>query len=74
VAALGGGGEKNSTKVQKMLTSQIFAVMFLVTSTSSETQKFVKLTFFAPWLNFFHHPPQELPHTTLDIPTKFHEV
>jgi hypothetical protein len=31
---LGEGCEKNSTKVQKMLTSQIFAVMFLVTSTS----------------------------------------
>ena len=26
-------------------------------------------------LNFFHPPPpQQLPHTTVDIPTKFHEV
>jgi hypothetical protein len=40
----------------------------------------VNLTFFAPWvtmataaiLNFFN--PQKLPNTTVDIPTKFHEV
>ena len=50
-------------------------------------QKFVKfgvnLTFFAPWLPwqrppfwiFFQtSPPQKMPHTTVDIPTKFHEV
>ena len=47
-------------------------------------QKFVKfgvnLTFFAPWLPWQRPPfwiffnPQKLPHTTVDIPTKFHEV
>ena len=47
-------------------------------------QKFVKfgvnLTFFAPWLPW-QRPPfwifstlQKLPHTTVDIPTMFHEV
>jgi hypothetical protein len=25
-------------------------------------------------LNLFNPPPQKLPHTTVDIPTKFHEV
>jgi hypothetical protein len=25
-------------------------------------------------LNFFNHSPPKLPHTTVDIPTKFHEV
>ena len=47
-------------------------------------QKFVKfgvnLTFFAPWLPWqqpsfwIFSTPQKLPHTTVDIPTKFHEV
>ena len=47
-------------------------------------QNFVKLkvnlTFFAPWLPWQRPPfwiystPQQLPHTTVDIPTKFHEV
>ena len=49
-------------------------------------QKFVKfgvnLTFFAHLcyhgnghqFEFFQTPPQKLPHTTVDIPTKFHEV
>ena len=47
-------------------------------------QNFVKfgvnLTFFAPWLPWQRPPfwifstPQKLPHTTMDIPTKFHEV
>ena len=48
-------------------------------------QNFVKwevnLTFFAPWLPWqqppfwiFSTPTQKLPHTTVDIPTKFHEV
>ena len=50
--------------------------------TGNITAKFVKfgvnLTFFAPWfvtaaiLKFFNL--QKLPHTTVDIPTKFHEV
>ena len=40
----------------------------------------VNLTFFAPWLPWQRPPfwifstPQKLPHTTVDIPTKFHEV
>ena len=40
----------------------------------------VNLTFFAPWLPWQWPPfwifstPQKLPHTTVDIPTKFHEV
>jgi hypothetical protein len=42
----------------------------------------VNLTFFAPWLPW-QQPPfwifstpskKKLPHTTVDIPTKFHEV
>ena len=47
-------------------------------------QNFVKLevnlTFFAPWLPWQRSPfwifstPQKLPHTTVDILTKFHEV
>jgi hypothetical protein len=47
-------------------------------------QNFVKLevnlTFFAPWLPWQRPPfciffnPQKLPHTTVDIPTKFQEV
>ena len=47
-------------------------------------QNFVKLevnlTFFAPWLPWQRPPfwiffnPQKLPHTMVDIPTKFHEV
>ena len=47
-------------------------------------QNFVKfglnLTFFAPWLPWQWPPfcifpnPQKLPHTTLDIPTKLHDV
>ena len=47
-------------------------------------QNFVKfrvnLTCFAPWLPWQRSPfwiffnPQKLPHTTVDIPTKFHEV
>ena len=47
-------------------------------------QNFVKLevnlTFFAPWLPLQRPPfwmcstPQQLPHTTVDIPTKCHEV
>ena len=38
------------------------------------------ITFFAPWLPWQWPPfwicstPQNLPHTTVDIPTKFHEV
>jgi hypothetical protein len=40
----------------------------------------VNLTFFAPWLQWQRPPilicstPQQLSHTTVDIPTKFHEV
>jgi hypothetical protein len=40
----------------------------------------VNLTFFAPWLPWQRPPflifstPQKLPHTTVDIPTKCHEV
>jgi hypothetical protein len=40
----------------------------------------VNLTFLAPWLPWQRPPfwiffnPQKLPHTTVDIPTKFHEV
>ena len=40
----------------------------------------VNFTFFAPWLPWQRPPflifstPQKLPHTTVDIPTKFHEV
>ena len=40
----------------------------------------VNLTFFTPWLPWQQPPfwifstPQKLPHTTVDIPTKFHEV
>ena len=40
----------------------------------------VNLTFFAPWLPWQRPPfwiystPQKLPHTTVDIPTKLHEV
>jgi hypothetical protein len=40
----------------------------------------VNLTFFAPWLPWqrlpfwFFSTPQKLPHTTVDIPIKFHEV
>ena len=40
----------------------------------------VNLTFFAAWLPWQRPPcwifstPQKLPHTTVDIPTKFHEV
>jgi hypothetical protein len=40
----------------------------------------VNLTFFPPWLPWQWPPfwicsiPQTLPHTTVDIPTKFHEV
>jgi hypothetical protein len=39
----------------------------------------LNLTFFAPWLPWQRPPfwifstPQKLPHTTVDIPTKFHE-
>ena len=40
----------------------------------------LNLTFFEPWLPWQRLPfwicstPQKLPHTTVDIPTKFHEV
>ena len=43
-------------------------------------QNFVNLTFFEPWLPWQWLPfwicstPQKLPHTTVDIPTKFHEA
>ena len=42
--------------------------------------RWVNLTFFAPWLPWQQPPfwifstPQKLPHTTVDIPIKFHEV
>ena len=40
----------------------------------------LNLTFFTPWLPWQRPPfwicstPQQLPHTTVDIPTKFHDV
>ena len=60
-----------------------YLIQLDVDATGNITEKFVKLevnsTFFAPWLPWQRPPfliystPQQLPHTTVDIPTKFHE-
>jgi hypothetical protein len=45
-------------------------------SPKSITAKICEVNIFCTLVEFFSPPPspQELPHTTVDIPTKFHEV
>jgi hypothetical protein len=60
--------------------AQLWVMIYFCVKFQKDPQFGVNLTFFAPWLPWQRPPfwiystPQKLPHTTVDIPTKLHEV
>ena len=60
--------------------AQLWVMIYFCVKFQKDPLYGVNLTFFAHWLPWQRPPfwifstPQKLPHTTVDIPTKFHEV
>ena len=60
--------------------AQLWVIIYFCVKFQKDPLYGVNLTFFAPWLPWQRPPffifstPQKLPNTTVDIPTKFHEV
>ena len=60
--------------------AQLWVMIYFCVKLQKDLLFGLNLTFFAPWLPWQRPPfsifstPQKLPHTTVDIPTKFHEV
>jgi hypothetical protein len=64
----------------KKKRAQLWVMIYFCVKFQKDPLYGVNLTFFAPWLPW-QRPPfwicstrQKLPHTTVEIPTKFHEV
>ena len=60
--------------------AQLWVMIYFCVKFRKDQLYGANLTFFAPWSPWQRPPfwifstPQKLPHTTVDIPTKFHEV